>query len=519
MTEIKHAYPVFLNLNGPSVLMVGGGTLAERRVRLLLESGALVTVVSPRASRVIRRLHGLGRLTYLERPYRRGDLDGHAMVILATDDDGVHRQVLDHRREANQALLVNDAMRPERGDFTTPALFREGSLSVAVSTGGVMPTLASAVAAEVGQLIGHTAGRILRRYRDWKGSVTDRKAFGPEAVRALRRAVDQRLVEAFRSGDISRVTAILDRAEKLAILPRGRLGQEAPDAPKEDPGRKGLGTVYLVGAGPGDPGLLTVKGRRLIQSAGAVVYDRLIDAELLELAPPWTALHPVGKAPGRHALSQDEIHELLKELASKHEVVVRLKGGDPFVFGRGGEEAEYLKAEGIPYAVVPGVSSAVAVPAFAGIPLTHREHASSFAVVTGHRARPGEETRPVHVPDADTLVYLMGLSNLPNIVEAMRAKGLSPDTPVTVVSLGTTVRQEVVTSSLGAIAEEVRLSGVMPPAVIVVGEVARLAGSLKWFSTGGAEAFPADEKALTEKLEEAESGEPLEVKKPIKAGA
>lgn len=499
MDQYQHTYPIFLNLRDKPCLVVGGGRVAERRSRRLIECGARVTVISPKATRVIRRLQSLEKLTYIEREYRRGDLDGHSLVILATNDDGAHRQVIQDRDEAGQTILVNDAMKSERGDFATPALFREGPLSVAVATDGLMPTLASAMAEEVGRLFGHTAAKILRRYRAWKGSVVSRRDLGPEAARALRRAVDRRLLEALRSGDIRRVTTLLERAEKLSILRRGN--EDLPHAPKPSLMTSNCGTVYLVGAGPGDPGLLTVKGRALIREADAVVYDRLIDAELLNLAPSWAAFHPVGKAPGRHALAQEDINRLLCELAGRHEVVVRLKGGDPFVFGRGGEEAESLQEAGVPYEVVPGVSSAVAVPAYAGIPLTHRTFASSFAVVTGHRASNGDGPRPIDVPEADTLVYLMGLANLPRIVEALLKEGKPAQLPAAVVSMGTTVRQQVATGTVETICEEVRRAGIRPPAVIVVGEVARCAESLGWFKLGGAEAFPADEETAAQRRE------------------
>ncbi|MFQ6671987.1 MAG: uroporphyrinogen-III C-methyltransferase, partial [Candidatus Tectimicrobiota bacterium] len=225
------------------------------------------------------------------------------------------------------------------------------------------------------------------------------------------------------------------------------------------------------------------------------VYDRLIDATVFELAPPWAGIFPVGRARGRHALSQEATNALLKELAGKHQVVVRLKGGDPFVFGRGGEEADFLHAEGIPFEVVPGVSSAVAVPAYAGIPVTHRACASSFAVATAHLACADAKdgAPPLVVPEADTVVYLMGLANLPAIVEAVRRRGTPPETPVAVISMGTTVRQEVVTARLETVEAEVRRAGLRPPAVIVIGEVVRFADRLQWFQAGGAQAFPVDE--------------------------
>jgi uroporphyrin-III C-methyltransferase/precorrin-2 dehydrogenase/sirohydrochlorin ferrochelatase len=499
MDELNHTYPIFLNLRGKSCLVVGGGRVAERRSRRLLECGALVTIVSPKATRLIRRLHANRELNYVARQYRQGDLEGNTLVILATDDEAVHEQVFDERRREGLSVLINDAMRSERGDFTTPALFREGHLSVAVATGGLMPTLASAVAAEVGHLFGPTAAKILRRYRSWKDSVMSRRAAGLEASRAFRRAVDRRLLEAFRTGDISRIADVLDRAEKLSFIgPHHARGSASPST-TPGAGGGGCGTVYLVGAGPGDPGLITVKGMEVLRRADAVVYDRLIDAEVLGMAPSWSAFHPVGKAPGRHALKQEEINELLKELAWKHETVVRLKGGDPFVFGRGGEEMDSLREEGIPCEVVSGVTSAVAVPANAGIPITHRAYASSFAVVTGHKALFNADEGSMAAPEADTLIYLMGLANLPKIAKALLREGKAPLTPVAVVSMGTTIRQQVVTSSLEAVAEEVRRAGLKPPAVVVVGEVARYAESPDWSQMGAARSFPVDEVDLSDK--------------------
>lgn len=491
MEDIQHAYPIFLDLHGQACLVVGGGRVAERRVRRLIDSGARVTVVAPRATRIVRQLHERGELTHVARPYRRGDLAGHTLVLLATDEESVHEQVYQDRLEEGLPMLINDAMRPARSDFTVPALHREGALSVAVSTGGLMPRLAAAVSREVGRVFGHTAATLLRRYRIWKTAVTQRRRSGSEAGRAVRRAVDKRLLEAFRSGDLARVSETLERAEKLSLLDAQRARPVGAPPHRPRPGQ--AGTVYLVGAGPGDPGLLTIKGHELLRRAGAVVYDRLIDAAVLELAPTWAELVPAGKAPGRQAMSQEAINRRLKDLAGSHEVVVRLKGGDPFLLGRGGEEADFLQAEGIPFEVVPGVTAAVAVPAYAGIPLTHRAWASSVAVATAHPVCTDGAPQPIAVPEADTLVYLMGLANLPAVVEALRSEGKEPDTPVAVVSMGTTTRQQVVTAPLEAIAEEVRRAGLRPPAVIVVGEVARFAERLGWFHSGGAEAFPVDE--------------------------
>ena len=242
------------------------------------------------------------------------------------------------------------------------------------------------------------------------------------------------------------------------------------------------GKVYLVGAGPGDPRLITVRARELLRGAAAVVYDRLVNPEILEEAPSTTEKIFVGKQAGRHGIAQPEINALLIRLARLGLAVVRLKGGDPFVYGRGGEEAEALADAGVSFEIVPGVSSAVAVPAYAGIPLTHREFASSFAVVTGHEVR--REQDAVNwaklATAVDTLVILMGLGNLPVIVAELRAHGRAAETPAAVICCGTTENQK---SVFGTLADIVKKSALLePPALIVIGEVVSVAGKLQWFS-------------------------------------
>lgn len=247
---------------------------------------------------------------------------------------------------------------------------------------------------------------------------------------------------------------------------------------------RAAGVVALVGAGPGDPGLLTVRGRRLLRRADVVVYDRLVDPRLLELAPAGALRIFAGKARGRNGLAQGAINALLIAHARAGRRVVRLKGGDPFVFGRGGEEAQALAAEGVRFEVVPGVSSAVAVPAYAGIPLTYRRLASSFAVMTGQQATDTPSRGAPRLPaSADTLVVLMGLENLSDIARNFVAQGRSGDTPVAVIQAGTTRAQHTVTGTLSTIAARVRTAALESPAVIVVGEVVRLRDQLKWFES------------------------------------
>jgi uroporphyrinogen III methyltransferase/synthase len=238
-------------------------------------------------------------------------------------------------------------------------------------------------------------------------------------------------------------------------------------------------SVALVGAGPGDPGLITVRGRELLEAADVVVYDSLIGAPLLELCRANAEKIYVGKRAGQHAMKQEEINALLVRKAQENKSVCRLKGGDPFVFGRGGEEALFCRENGVPFEIVPGVTSAIAAPAYAGIPVTQRGVATSFAVVTGHTKT--EDGPPPELPVADTLIFLMGVRALPSIVERLRARGAAQSTPVALVRWGTTTQQQVVTGTLETIVQEVERAQLQSPALIIVGEVVRLREQLRWF--------------------------------------
>lgn len=247
----------------------------------------------------------------------------------------------------------------------------------------------------------------------------------------------------------------------------------------------GHGKVFLVGAGPGDPKLLTVRAAELLKQAEVVVYDRLVSESIVKLAPESAEKIYVGKRTGKHVVPQEKITELLIKTALSGKNVVRLKGGDPFVFGRGGEEAETLAENNIDFEVVPGITSAVAAPMYAGIPLTHRDYASSFAVVTGHKAGNGEKTvNWTKIASAvDTIVILMGIESLESIVKKLVDGGLNPNTPVAIIEAGTLKQQKCVTGKIGTIAKEAEEKNVKPPAVIVIGEVVILGRKLAWFKT------------------------------------
>jgi uroporphyrinogen III methyltransferase/synthase len=249
---------------------------------------------------------------------------------------------------------------------------------------------------------------------------------------------------------------------------------------------KKKGMVYLIGAGPGDPGLFTLKGKRVLEKAEVVVYDRLVGDEILSMANPAAEFIYVGKASSRHALSQDEINALLAEKATQGKIVARLKGGDPFLFGRGGEEALYLKERGHRFEVIPGITSAIAVPAYAGIPVTHRDATSSLAIITGHE-KPGKQESSIHWQELasgiGTLVFLMGVENLEFICDNLISHGREPSTPVALIRWGTLPQQQALSGTLENIVERVKESGFQPPAVIVVGEVVKLREELNWLES------------------------------------
>jgi len=391
-------YPLALRLDGRMVLVVGGGTVATRRVPALLDAGADVVVVSPSLTPALRALADAGRVRWVARRFEPSDVDGVWLVQVAVDDPAAASAVSD-AAEARRIFCVRADDR-HAATAWTPAVTRHGPVTVAVLGGG-----------------------------------------------------DPRLSMAVRD----RIRSLLsDRTD--AAVPTG-------------PG----GVVALVGAGPGDPELITVKGRRLLAEADVVVADRLTPGLLLDELRADAELVDASKIPYGPAATQEEINRILVERARAGLRVVRLKGGDPFVFGRGGEEVAACTAAGIPVTVVPGVTSAVAAPAMAGIPVTHRGVAHEFVVVSGHVA-PGD---PASLVDwsalarlRGTVCVLMGLANLPAIVAALMTYGRDPGTPAAVIQDGTTGAQRVVRAPLHALAETAASEGIQPPAVVVIGDLA-----------------------------------------------
>ncbi len=472
-----HYYPAMLNLTGRRVVVIGGGAVAEQKARELAEAGARVRVIAPELGAGIATLEAAGALTVERRTYRPGDLAGAALAVAATDDRAVNHAVWEEAEARN--VLLNAVDDVAHCHFIAPSVHREGTITVTVSTAGDCPALAVRLRERFARLVRREHAEFARLARGLRAEIARRVP--PFAARRglWYRIVDSPALDAVRRGAEDEARAIIE-----ALVREAESAAEPPRHPREraeDESERGddvaVGTVHLVGAGPGDAGLLTVRGLQLLRAADVVVYDRLVGAELLTLASPTARLVCVGKHGHGPSTSQQDIDALLIAEARAGRRVVRLKGGDPYVFGRGAEEGAALRAAGVPFEVVPGVSSAVAAPAAAGIPVTHRALASGFAVVTGHECGDDPDASTLDwgaLARMPTLVVLMGLRALPRVTARLAAHGLDPHTPAAVVSRGTQAGQRVVTGTVATIAALAEAARLEQPATLVVGRVVAL---------------------------------------------
>ncbi len=464
--------PLFFKLTDAPCLVVGGGEVALRKVDTLRRAGASVTVISPALCPALTELAEGGHIHWVAGEFAAyvSELPGFRLVISATDRADVNQAV--YRAAVALNLPVNVVDCPELCTFIFPAIIDRSPVVAAVSSGGVSPVLARLLRGRIEALIPPGFGELARlaeRYRSQvKAALTDpsrRRRFWESALQGT----PAELVLSGRSGEAE---AVLERDLAAAVS-----GSSAA-----------AGMVYLVGAGPGDPDLLTVRALRLIQEADVVVYDRLVSPEVMALVRKDAERIYAGKQRSEHTLPQDQINRLLADLAKSGRRVVRLKGGDPFIFGRGGEEIETLMAEGIVFQVVPGITAASGCAAYAGIPLTHRDYAQSCTFVTGH-LKDGTvidlDWRRLAVPQ-QTIVIYMGLQGLEAICDSLQAHGCAPDLPAALIQQGTTRHQVVVTGTLASLPGKVAERNIKAPTLVIIGQVVRLHERLAWFHTDGA---------------------------------
>ncbi|MEJ2692239.1 MAG: siroheme synthase CysG [Candidatus Thiodiazotropha sp.] len=466
-------FPIFLDIKNRRCVVVGGGGVAERKTASLLKSGADLILISPTLTHNLTTWRDMGQFSHEAREFLPDDLSESHLVIAATNDTGTNRRIA--QLAAEQRIPVNVVDQPELCSFILPSVIDRSPVVAAISTGGASPVLARLIRSRLESLIPAGYGRLAdlcsrfrQRVKETFANPSDRKLF-------WERALESGVAERVFSGHDEEADHLMERA-----LANTRLSEE-------------IGEVYLVGAGPGDPDLLTFRALRLMQQADVVVYDRLVAKPILEMTRQDAEHIYVGKERNKHTLRQEEINKLLASLAKQGKRVLRLKGGDPFIFGRGGEEIDTLAAEGVPFQVIPGITAAAGCASYAGIPLTHRDYAQSVTFVTGHLKDDSMNLNwPMLAQPSQTIVFYMGLVGLPVICRELQRHGVSADMPIALIQQGTTQLQRVFTGTLETILEIVEREKPIPPTLIIVGRVVELREKLAWY-----EAPPHSEQGAT----------------------
>ncbi|WP_088347160.1 MULTISPECIES: siroheme synthase CysG [Rhodomicrobium] len=463
--------PIFLDIRGKTVIVAGGGTLAARRVERALSAGARVKVFADGLSEEFAPFLGNAAVTVFNRLPELDDVKGAILAYGAEEDFERDKRLRDLATAAGVLANVADTM--ELCDFITPAILDRTPLVAAISSSGASPILARIIKAELESAIPATFGDLsgfLGRFRD---EVAARITEGVRRRRFWEDIAESAVAERVMAGDFAGAETAL----------RARL-----DAIDDAAGGKAIGEVYLVGTGPGDPDLLTFRALRLMQRADVVLYDRLIGPRIMDLVRRDATRIYVGKQANDHTMSQEEISQTLVRLALEGQRVLRLKGGDPFIFGRGGEEIEEIARHGIPFQVVPGITAAAGCAAYAGIPLTHRDHAQTCIFVTGH-GKNGEVDLnwEALIQPRQTVAIYMGLATIDAVMAAFVAHGAAPEMPVAVIDNGTRRRQRVVAGTLADIGGKTVAAGLKGPAIIIIGTVVTLRDRLAWFEPGKVE--------------------------------
>ncbi|EOH6036716.1 siroheme synthase CysG [Acinetobacter baumannii] len=453
-------FPISLKLQQQRCLIVGGGHIALRKATLLAKAGAIIDVVAPAIEdQLLQLITTTGGVSFIETFAEKFLSTPYRLVIAATNDAEVNKTVYEQCEARN--LLVNSVDDIPHCRFMVPAIIDRSPLIVSVASNGTSPVLSRQIRTQLETSIPHGMGKLAEFSGKWRNQVKE-KISNPDERRIFwENLYASPLKEQVFNDNLDVADSMLEQALQEWKAPKGE--------------------VYLVGAGPGDPELITLKALRLMQQADVVIYDRLVSAPILELCRRDATKIYVGKARSNHSVPQEGINALLVDYAKKGKRVCRLKGGDPFIFGRGGEEIQELFQAGVPFQVVPGITAASGCSAYAGIPLTHRDYAQSVRFLTGH-LKEGSPELPWNelVYENQTLVLYMGLVGLERICEQLIAHGQRPDMPVALISKGTTPEQKVVVGSLADIASKVTEHQIHAPTLTIIGEVVRLREQLQW---------------------------------------
>ena len=456
-------FPVFMALKDQPCLIVGGGDVAFRKIELLRKANAKITVVSPQNCKEVDRLIAEHKISHLHRKFEDQDINGYRLIISATDDSDVNKHVSTLAQEKNIPVNVVDA--PELCSFIVPSIIDRSPIVVAVSSGGASPVLARLLRARLESLIPASYGRLASLLSDFREQVKKQFSTTNERRRFWEKILQGPVTEYMFAGQEKQAKKYLENAINKG---KSSLNRE--------------GEVYLVGAGPGDPDLLTFRALRLLQQADVVVYDRLVSEPILDMARRDADKIYVGKRKANHSLPQEDINELLVTLAKEGKRVLRLKGGDPFIFGRGGEEIERLMEAGISFQVVPGITAASGCASYSGIPLTHRDYAQSVVFATGHLKNNSINLNwNALAQQNQTIVFYMGLTGLKIICNNLIGHGLPKETAVAMIERGTTVHQQVHIGDLETLPSMVEKIDIKPPTLIIVGNVVKLHEKLSWF--------------------------------------
>ena len=462
-----HSLPIFLKLANQPCLVVGGTLAAARKADLLLRAGGSVTVLATALHEEFTPLRANPQLAVDFRPFTEDDLNGKVIVFAASDDEVLDRQV--SSLAMDRGLPVNVPDRLELCSFVMPSIIDRSPVVAAISSGGVSPVLARLIRARLETTIPAAFGRLAELAGEFRKTVKNKITNSHKRRSFWESILQGHVAELVYAGKDEDARVAMEAAIQSSA------GIEIP-----------RGEVYLVGAGPGDPDLLTFRALRLMNQADIVVYDRLVSDAILNLTRRDARRIYAGKERGHHTLAQQDINGLLVTLAKEGNRVLRLKGGDPFIFGRGGEEIEQLAEHGIPFQVVPGITAAAGCAAYAGIPLTHRDFAQSCVFVTGH-LRDGQVNLDWEqlIQPQQTIVIYMGLIGLATICAQLVAHGMDPQTPAALIEQGTTPSQRVLVASVASLPDLAEKRQPKPPTLVIIGGVVRLREKLDWFQPSG----------------------------------